>query len=314
MGLAIRVYIVMRHWKPQPSAGRWVALALLLLALAGALALGVQLAGVLRGAPETWPITLALYGRVVALLALLLVAGALAYRTAGVFTLGYELDRNGLYIVWLGNRAVVPLEQVQHIDIGAGPLLLPWGPLQSIGYYWGQGRIDDGRRLHLFSTRPPAQSLVVYTPTEVYAISPADREAFVQDLEQRRNLGATKPLAAMIEPSRMFLYDFWNDHTVRILLVIGLVLNLVVLGLLAARYPSLDALVRMRFDAAGQVSDLRPRHQVLFLPLAAFALLLLNTVVGLLFYRTQPVGARLLQGASVVLQILFGIAVLTIIR
>ena len=100
----------------------------------------------------------------------------------------------------------------------------------------------------------------------------------------------------------------------RALLLVALALNLLVLGVLAARYTALEPLVRMRFDAAGQVSDLRPRHQVLFLPLAALALSLLNMVLGLLFYRAQPVGSRLLQGASVVVQILFGIAVLTIIR
>ena len=37
-------------------------------------------------------------------------------------------------------------------------------------------------------------------------------------------------------------------------------------------------------------------------------------VIGLLFYRRQQLGARLLQGASVVVQILFGIATITIIR
>lgn len=197
---------------------------------------------------------------------------------------------------------MVPLEQVQTIDIGVVPKRLPWRLVQGIGYYWGQGRTEDGRVLHQFSTRPPAQSLVIYTIDNVYTLSPADREGFVQDLEQRRNLGATKPLAVIVEPSRAFLYDFWGDATVRWLLLMALVLNLFVLGLLAARYPLLEPMVRMRFDAAGQVADLRPRHQVLFLPLAAFVLTLLNMVLGLLFYRAQHVGARLLQGASVVVQ------------
>lgn len=304
----------MRRWKSQPSVRRWVALALLLLLLAALAWLGLRIAGRLRGEPASWQIDLPLYGQVLALVALLLAAGGLAYRTAAAFTLGYEIDRNGMYVVWLGNRAVVPLEWVQSIDSGVTPVRMPLRWLQGLGYFWGQGRDSDERRLHLFTTMPPEQSLVVYTPDDVYVISPADRDAFVQDLEQRRNLGATKPLAAAVETSRIFLYDFWNDSTVRALLLVALGLNLLVLGVLASRYAALEPLVRMRFDAAGQVSDLRPRHQVLFLPLAALALSLLNMVLGLLFYRAQPVGARLLQGASVVVQILFGIAVLTIIR
>lgn len=304
----------MRRWKPQPSAGHWIALLLLAAALAAAALFATRIARALAGPPEIWQVNLPLYGNVLGLLAFLAIAGALVYRIAGALTLSYALDRNGLYIMWLGNRAVVPLDQIHSVDIGVVATRMPWRALQGIGYYWGQGRMADGTRLHLFATRPPSRCLVVYTTGEAYAISPADHEAFVQDLEQRRNLGATKPLAMAIEPSRIFLYAFWNDRTVRALLLAALALNLLVLALLAARYPELAPTVHMRFNAAGQVAELRPRHQVLFLPLAAFGLTLLNTVLGLSLYRRQQLGARLLQGASVLVQALFGIAVVTIIR
>lgn len=304
----------MRHWKPQPSAGRWIGLFLLIVALAGVVALGLVIRQSLSGPPESWPVDLALYGQVLGFLALLVVAGVLAYRVASAFRLGYELDRNGLYITWLGNRAVVPLDQIHSVDMGLVARRMPWRILQGIGYYWGQGRTDDGKLLHLFATLPPERCLIVYTADQAYAISPSDPEAFVQDLEQRRNLGATKPLAPAVQPSRIFLYAFWNDRTVRILLLIALVLNLVVLALLAARYPDLGPTVRMRFNAAGQVAELRPRHQVLFLPLAALGLTLLNTTLGLACYQRQRIGARILQGASVIVQVLFGLAVMTIIR
>ena len=304
----------MRRWRPQPSPGRWIALLLTLVALAGAVALGARLAQALSGPRESWEISLGLYWQIVGFLILLLVAGALAYRALAAFTLGYELDRNGLYITWLGNRAVVPLDQVQSVDLGVLPARIPWRLVQGIGYYWGQGRTDDGKRLHLFATQPLERCLVIVTRDEVYAISPQDHEAFVQDLEQRRNLGATQTLIPAFEPSRMFLYSFWNDSTVRGLLLAAFVLNLVMLGILMARYSELAPVLRMRFDPAGQVADLRPRHQVLFLPLAAFGVTLVNIALGILVYRRQQLGARLLQGASLIVQILFSIAMLTIIR
>jgi hypothetical protein len=278
-------------------------------------ALGLRLAQALSGPPEGWPVTLELYWQIVGLLLLLLLAGALAYRALAAFTLSYELDRNGLYIIWLGNRAVVPLDQIQSIDLGVIPTRMPWRWVQGIGYYWGQGRTADGKRLHLFATRPPERCLLIHVRDEVYAISPEGHDAFVQDLEQRRNLGATQTLTPSFEPSRMFLYSFWNDSTVRGLLLAAFVLNLLVLGVLMARYSALAPVLRMRFDPAGQVAaDLRPRHQILFLPLAAFGLTLLNIALGILVYQRQQLGARLLQGASLIVQILFGIAMLTIIR
>jgi hypothetical protein len=285
---------------------------LLIAALVGAGWLSSRLAGVLSGSPQIWAVDFDLYLLTLALLGLIVLAGVLLYRVGSAFTLAYELDRNGLYVTWLGNRAVVPLDQIESVDVGIKDAVLPL--LRWLGYYHGQGRTADGRRLHLFSTQPLHSCLVVYTRDEAYALSPEDHEAFVQDLEQRRNLGSTKVLAPSFEPSRMFLYAFWSDSTVRGMLLVAFVLNLLVLGVLMARYPALEPMLRMRFDPAGQVADLRPRHQVLFLPLAAFGLTLVNIVLGVLVYRRQQLGARLLQGASVIVQVLFGIATLTIIR
>lgn len=282
--------------------------------IASTVALALPLWQAFANPPADWPVDLWLYAHMMGVLGLLLIAGALAYRAASALTLSYALDRNGLYITWLGNRAVIPLDQIQSVDLGISIQRPPWGFFQGIGYYWGQARTSEGALIHLFTSQPPARSLVIYMPTEAYAISPADHEAFVQDLEQRRNLGATQSLAPTVEPSRIFLYAFWNDHTVRLLLIVAVALNLLMAGLLAARYPSLGPLVQMRFNAAGGVAEAQPRHQVLFLPLAAFGLILLNTGLGLAFYRRQQLGVRLLQGASVVVQVLFGIAVATIIR
>jgi hypothetical protein len=47
--------------------------------------------------------------------------------------------------------------------------------------------------------------------------------------------------------------------------------------------------------------------------MAAFGLSVLNTGLGLLVYRRSKTGAQLLQLGSVVVQVLFGIAMLTII-
>jgi PH (Pleckstrin Homology) domain-containing protein len=304
----------MRRWKPHSSISPWIALLLLFAALAGAAVLGSPLVRSFSGPPQGWQVDLDVYARLLGVLGLLAIASVLAYRVAAAFTLSYEVDRNGLYIKWLGNRAVVPLDQIYSVDVGLTGERLPWRIFQWIGYRWGQGRTADGKRLHLFATQSLSRALVLYTADDAYAISPADHEVFVQDLEQRRHLGATKPLVPTVEPSRIFLYAFWSDHTVRVLLLVALALNLAILAMLAARYPLLGPTVPMRFNAIGQVAEPRPRHQVLFLPLAAFGIGLINTLIGLAFYRRQQLGARLLQGASVVVQILFGVAVATIIR
>lgn len=266
----------------------------------------------LSGDPEQWQIDISAFGLLLLLIISLLAAVWFAYRLIAALTLTYAIDRNGLYIRWAGNQAVVPLEQVVTIDVGAGPVFLPFGIFQRVGAYWGRAFAGD-KPLQLYATQPPDSCLIIYTADAAYAVSPEDPEAFVQDLEQRRNLGATKVLQPTIEYSRVFHHAFWRDGTVLGLVVAAVVINLLALALIAATYPSLAPAVEMRFDATGEVAELRPRHQVLFLPLAALGLSLFNTATGMILYRRLPTGARLLQSASVIVQLLFLVAIAQIL-
>lgn len=303
----------MHRWKAKPGPGLLVGVLLLVVDVVGIGFFGLRLIIALARPPEAWAVSMPLFAELVALIALVLFAGFLVYRIAAVLTLSYEIDRNGVYVLWLGNRAVIPIEDIEMVDSGDRGVRMPWRLLQGIGYYWGQGKTSEGQRLHLFSTSPPSRCLMLHTTKNSYALSPQDQDGFVQNLEQRRRLGAVKPLAPTYDRGRILFYDFWNDRVVRWALILAFGLNLLLLGLLVARYPLLADYIEMRFDAAGNVTELRPRHQILFLPLASFGLILLNTGLGLAIYRREHIGARVLQITSVLLPILFGVAVFHII-
>lgn len=303
----------MRRWKPQPGLARWLGLAALVAAGAGSGLLGLRLWAVLTQPPASWPVDLQLYGLVLAFLALLFVTALLIYRVASSLTMAYEIDRNGLYISWIGNRLVVPLERIENLERGSSGLPMPWWILPGIGSYQGRVRMRDGRTLNLFATRAPRAALLVTAGDQAYIISPNDTDSFVQDLEQRRRLGAVKPLTPTFEPSRLFFYAFWRDPMVRWAIIGACGLNLLLLGFLATRYPGLSEAIALRFTATGEVAELRPRHQVLFLPLAALTLLLLNTGLGMSLYNRTADGARLLQLGSALVQIFFAVAALTIV-
>lgn len=280
---------------------------------AGAVYLLVQLAAVFVRPPADWPVSGALFAELLAFLGLLLLAGSFAYRLAAALTLAYSVDRNGLYISWLGNRAVVPLHRIESVDSGVRVRPTLGGLLRSVGYLHGQVSMGEGRVVHRFTTVPLGQALVLHTAADSYAISPQDVDAFVQDLEQRRRLGVVQELAAGVEAGRTFSYAFWDNPTVRRALALALLLNLALLGWLMTIYPGLPPLLDMRADATGAAAALAPRHQILFLPLAAAVLGLINLGLGLSFYRREPVGAQLLQLTTVGVQILFAIAAVTIL-
>lgn len=304
----------MRRWKAVSSARIWIAGSLLIAALGAAGFFLVRIGIALATPPEAWPIGLPLFGQLLGAVGGLLLAGALAYRVGAALTLAYGVDRNGVYIFWLGNRAVIPLTQIETIESGLQSPQRPSDLLNSLGYYHGRIPLPSGRVAHRFTTLPPARALVLHTATDAYVISPADADAFVQELEQRRRLGAIQQLSAGFEAGRIFFYPFWNDRIVRGFLIAAFTLNLLVLGWLMAIYAGLPELIAVRTDASGIATTLEPRHQVLFLPLAACVVSLMNLGLGLTIYAREPIGARMLQVASVVAQILFAFAALTIVR
>ena len=304
----------MRRWKPIPSPRLWAGVVLLLLSLSAATALIVRIVRSLAVPADQWPIGLPLYGEFLLALLMLVAVGGLLYRVGAALTLSYEIDRNGLYINWFGNRAVIPLSQIESVATGVLTSGGPFAIFKTIGYYHGSVRSGSGRLIQCFSTMPINEALIVNTLDESYALSPHNINAFVQELELRRRLGAIQALVSGVEVGRPLIYAFWTDRVVRPALFIAALIHLTVLGWITLRFPNLPAEIALRRDQLGSVTELVPRTQVLFLPAAALLVIAVNVVLGMLRYRRDPLGVQLLQIISVVAQLLFAVAVIGVVR
>jgi hypothetical protein len=303
----------MRRWKPQPSWRLAAALVSLIAAATGLIVVLLPFGILLALPPAEWPINRELFLRGLAALALGLLTALLAYRFATALTLAYTMDRNGLYILWLGNRAVVPLQAIERVERGLSGIGGSGLALIGFGYLYRRARLADGRMLHYFSSRSLAQTLLVYTAHDVYAISPQESDIFVQELEQRRRMGPIQQLPPGFEAGRAFSYAFWEDRQVQVSLLVAALLNLALFGWLMSIYPDLPTLIDLRRDATGALAALSPRHQILFLPLAGLVSGLINLGLGIALYARTTTGARLLQVGSAVVQVLFLVAALTIL-
>ncbi|MFM2031818.1 MAG: hypothetical protein RLZZ297_583 [Chloroflexota bacterium] len=304
----------MRRWKPFPSMGRWLALALAIVFTIGSGFFGWLCAIRFTADPTTWVIDLDFFLRFLAFLVMLFCAGTAWLRFISVTSLWYGIDRNVVFIGSLGNVEMVPLTDIVRLDFGVRVDGLPVPLIQGIGCYWGTGRANEHASVLVRSTIPPSRCIFIVTNSDTYAISPAELEVFVQELEQRRHLGATKEHATEIVHGPWFNTPFWHDMSTIYLLAVACLINVIAVGVLTYAFPQLPAQVEMRFDAVGGVSELRPRHQALFLPLAAFGVTLVNLFGALVFFRYDKLIARMLQGASVVVQILFCVAVIMLVR
>jgi len=302
----------MRAWKPVLGQGIWIAAGLLLLAAAAAVWLLLRVVPHFASPPEHWLITPLTFLEGTGAAIMLVLAGWFGYRLLAALTLTYTLDRNGIYISWIGNRTVIPLTEVQELMVAPHAVPLPAVPYRNIGSYWGRILVGSATPLELYTTLPPARSTLIQTAHAVYAIAPREPESFVQEFGQRRALGVTQSLRPTFSEGRLFFSAFWNDPIIRTALLAGLAIVLVLFGWLSFAYANLPPTIVLGFDAAGVAQDLRPRHQILWVPLLAISFALLNTIIALSIFQRLPISARLLQIGTVPILVLFAIGTIMI--
>jgi hypothetical protein len=290
-------------WKPYPSRGGWIGLAL----LGGALLIDILIVGAVAGTSIPWLRFVSIF---LAMLSLP-VLGLVAYWTYGYFTLRYHLDRNGLVIRWGGDRQIVPIERVQTIaPVGgegdralSGFLGVRWP-----GYRAGRGQLAGAGPTLFRHTAPLEASLLVMTPSQAYVISPADPEGFIRAWEVRQTLGPTQSWTQEARPVSLLALPSWSDRLAYGLIAAALVVGVAFAAYVWARYPTLPENLPFHFDAAGQVDRIGPKGEILRLPTIGLLVLLLNLLLGLALHKRERLAAYLAWGGAIMVQILLWLA------
>jgi hypothetical protein len=246
------------------------------------------------------------------------VLAILIYETLNCATLRYQLDRNGVIILRAGWRWTLPIGDIQEIRPGVDA----HGKVQNRrGLHWpgheqGEGDLPGEGTIHLLATRPAAEQLLLFTPGEVFAISPRDPDRFVKALEERRALGPNRLLEREEHRARWLTWPLWTDRVAWVLLGSALLFNLLLFGYLSARFPRLDLQLPLHFSPPPdaiylgevQVDRIGGRMELFAVPIIGLIILGTNLVLGLLLYKRERAGSYLLWGAAAAAQFLFWLA------
>ncbi len=294
-------------FKPIPAADRWYGLLLILALLAVA---GSLVAAVIGRPVDGGSFVMTLAG-----LACLILAGYISLRTFSVFTLEYWVDRDAVTLVWGTTRQIVPLAQIRRVitapqDQSAAPSR-PW--------HWpcaNRRRIEYAQLgiVNAYATQPLAEQIVLVTDFESYSLSPADRQGFLQALQDRFALGG-RILQAELRRPPIWTWPLWRDRFALFLIGAGLLGMLVMFGALCFRYPHLSADLPLHFDVNGLPDRIAPKADLFTLPVIGLLIWLANTTVGIWLYRRVQQGAAyLLWGGALAVQGIAGLALFNLMR
>jgi hypothetical protein len=291
---------------PAHSRGGTIGLAL----LGAVLALALVLLAVARASGSGPRAAVAL----LAVVALVPVALALGYRVWALYRLRYGLSRDSVVIDWLGGRQVVPMASITHLLTGR-PYRAPLSGVQWPGFQVGRTVVALGdepeaeeREALVYATVPPDGQLVVVTPALAYAISPADRAAFVEEFKVRRRLGSVQHVEQETVRPRWARLSAWGDGPLLQLLAVTVAANAVAFAWLLWRYPSLPAelALQFRFDAATQApvpGPVRPLAAAWSLPLIGLGALALNTILAAAVHPRARLAALMLVAGALLVQV-----------
>lgn len=222
-------------------------------------------------------------------LAGLAAAAAVAYRTAGLWTAVYRLDRSGFRMQWgwaveeIPWPAVRRLQPLAQSDLGVvRPPIGLWWPGCVVGTAGQErrGRVE-------FFTADLAEAVLLSTDDRHFVISPDPPQEFLQAYVQATRLGVLEPLAPRSLRPDFLAARVWADGRARWLLLAGLVTPLALIAYLALRSPDLPAAVVFGFDPGGRPNPAAPQGRLLLLPVIGLASWTLNLVAGAWIYRRE---------------------------
>ncbi len=275
------------------------------LALSAALVLGAVLAflGVFTLPPGGLTFLLGLVGGAA-------LAGAVfvGYWLAHSVRAEYGLDRNGLLLRWGGYTELIPLRAISTVETDV-PLTWARG-VRWPGLAWGWAHDAQGYPVRCYATSLQG-TLLLRTAFGAYALSPKEREAFLEGLQQRLEMGPTQDLEPQRTRPRFLEWAFWRDSLALTFFWAGALLGLALAGVLYVIYPLLPATLPLRTTLALQ----QTRENLFRFPLAGALVWTLHTGLGLLVYRRERSATLLLWGLTLVVEVaLWGALIATVLQ
>lgn len=208
----------------------------------------------------------------------------LGYRAYALFKADYYIDRDSLAILWGLRVEDIPLTDIEWVrpasDL-ARPLSLP--RLRLPGAVLGTRRHADLGAVEFIASS--ARNLIlIATSKHVFAISPRDAASLVRTFARATELGSLTPTEAKSVYPSFVITQAWESPFARFLWMMGLLLNLGLVGWVGLLIPSLPQ-VSFGFDAFGIPRETVPSVRLILLPLLSALMFLSGLLAGLYLYR-----------------------------
>lgn len=292
-------------WKPSKRLGLLVAL--LALSVLAAMALLVAYSLVEQ------PIGLGFFVKIVWLICNVALLAVGIRWTVELGSLRYRLDRDALTIHCGTHKRTMPLGDIERMAPTIDFEVDRFRGLHWPGYWRGRLHVKGVGTVRVYATRPLEEQLIAVTEEGGYAISPQDAQEFLRDYEVRRDLRPLHPVAERVEHTPVAQWSVWRDPFFWAVCAAALLICLILSGYLMWRYPRLPQRLILHLPAQGSIGRVAPKEHLLVIPGLATLTVAINALLGILLHHRERLGAYLLILAALGIQVLFTLALVSIL-
>ena len=244
-----------------------------------------------------------------------LAAPALAYRIYALQVSRYVLLRDGIRLVWGLRSEMIPMNRVLWVrSARESGLKFSLPILHWPGAVLGRQKLADGTEVE-FLAASANPLILIATQRRIFAISPADSQAFLSAYRQAAEWGSLAPLQAHSISPAFVLSRFWEDALARALIFLGGLLAIGLLAWVSLAVPQRQT-VAIRLGPDGFPVESVPAVRLLLLPLMNGFFVFIDALLGSFFYRQDEshLVSYLLWGMGVLSTVLFTVGVVFILR
>lgn len=254
-------------------------------------------------------VPLGIFTFLLGLLAFIALAGAvyLGYWLAHGMRAEYGLDRNALLIHWGRYTEQIPLPEIIAVE-SETPLTWVKG-VRWPGYAFGWARDAQGHAVRCYATGLD-HAVVLRTAERAYALTPQQREAFLEGLHQRLDMGPTQEVTPAQSAPEFLAWAFWRDALAISLFLGGALLNLALSAMLFIVYPLLPATLTLNAVTLARQAQMLTPVQLFRFPAVGAGVWLLNTLMGGVLYRRERPATLLLWGTTVAFELALWVPVI----
>lgn len=231
------------------------------------------------------------------------------YRIFGLIVSRYQITRSAIQLQWGLRSETIPLSEVNWIRRPENMTIeVPWPPLPMPGAYVGSVPTADHNKID-FMASDVKKMLFVGTTDQIYGISPADPEQFIQSFERILQMGTLSDAERLTIRPADWITASYGNRIARYSLFLSLIL-LMLLSLWIGFRITATTTVQLGFTAAGTPNEPIPARNILILPVLAAIFWLVNLVLGIQLYKSLSLRkcAELLWAGSPVILFCFLIA------